>query len=386
MNLHSGRSAIIIGGGIGGLCAAIALNQVGIKARVFERASEMGEIGAGISLWANAIKALQKIGLDEAVLAVSALGTVGEFRTGQGQLLSEIASAELVKNYGAAHIAIHRADLQAVLLQALGEGVLELGAKCTGFEQTAQGVKACFADGREAQADILIGADGLRSAIRGQLWGETKPVYAGYTAWRGVTKFESALFPLGVGTEYWGQGQRFGLTHIGRGRVYWFAAKNAPQGGQDKPEGRQSELLEYYRDWAKPIEAVIAATDESAILRNDIYDRPPLKQWSQGRVTLLGDAAHPMTPNLGQGACQAIEDAVVLADCLRQAPEIAPALRLYDQRRSARTAKVTRQARQIGRIGQLQNPLICRARNFFLKKLPPQIQLKQMVWIVGYEA
>lgn len=385
MAMSRDNEVIIIGGGIGGLCAAIALRQAGFEARVYERTQEMGEIGAGISLWANAVKALNKIGLDEAVLAVSVPGKRGEIRTWNGKMLSDIESARLVKQYGAAHIAVHRADLQAVLLKALGEGALTLGAKCTGFEQSASGVRAWFEGGREVQGRGLIGADGLNSIVRAQLFGPEAPRYSGYTSWRGVTKFESELFPVGLGVEAWGRGQRFGITHISEGRVYWFATKNAPAKGQDKPGTVKQKLLSMFKGWQAPIEAIIEATAEEAILRTDIQDRKPRLRWTEGRVTLLGDAAHPMTPNLGQGACQAIEDAVVLAECLRQESDLEAALQQYEKRRIPRTGKVVRQARQLGQIGQLENPLLCWGRNKVMKFTPNSLAAKQLGWIVGYD-
>jgi 2-polyprenyl-6-methoxyphenol hydroxylase-like FAD-dependent oxidoreductase len=175
------------------------------------------------------------------------------------------------------------------------------------------------------------------------------------------------------------------MTHISQGRVYWFATKNTAAKGQDKPGTVKQKLLNMFKGWQAPIEAVIETTAEEAILRTDIQDRKPRPRWGEGRVTLLGDAAHPMTPNLGQGACQAIEDAVVLAECLRQESEIEAALQLYETRRIPRTYKVVRQARQIGWIGQQENPLICWARNQMMKLTPRSLQVKQLEWIVGYD-
>jgi 2-polyprenyl-6-methoxyphenol hydroxylase-like FAD-dependent oxidoreductase len=386
MESSANKGAIIIGGGVGGLCAAIALRQAGIEATVFERASHMVEIGAGLSLWANAMRVFDKLGLGQAVREVSVPGTLGEIRTWRGELLSEIESAKLARKYGAAHIALHRADLQAVLLRALGSENVRLGARCMGFRQDRAGVTAFFADGRQARGSFLVGADGIHSAIRAQLTDKNEPVYAGYVAWRGVTPFEDKALPPGVGIETWGKGRRFGVTHISRGRVYWFATKNTRKDGQDGPAGRKGELLQLFRGWHQPVAAIIEATREEAILRNDIFEHRHLRRWGKGRVTMLGDAAHAMTPNLGQGACQAVEDALVLARCLGGEDDVATALRHYEARRIPWTTAVAWQSRLTGRFSQVENPLACRLRNTLTKRTPAFIRLKQLEWIVGYEA
>jgi 2-polyprenyl-6-methoxyphenol hydroxylase-like FAD-dependent oxidoreductase len=259
------------------------------------------------------------------------------------------------------------------------------GKELVGFEQTCDSVHAFFADETEERGAVLVGADGLRSRVRGRLFGDERPRYAGYTSWRGVAP-ESELVPVGGGFESWGRGRRFGCAHVGGGRVYWFATRNAPEGGDDGPAGSRATLLEAFRGWHEPVEPLIRATEEDAILRTDIYDRDPLgKIWGEGRTTLLGDAAHPMTPNLGQGACQAIEDTVVLARCLRESGESAGALRRYEALRSDRTAAIVRRSRRIGWVGQLENPFLCRLRERALKLIPVEMQLRQIQEVVGYE-
>ena len=175
------------------------------------------------------------------------------------------------------------------------------------------------------------------------------------------------------------------MLSLGRGRVYWFGTKNTPEGESEAPIGRKRELLERFRDWQEPVKAAIEATEEAAILRNDIYDREPLKEWGAGRVMLLGDAAHPISPHLGQGACQAIEDAVVLADSLSKKKDVASALSLYESLRIPRTSRVVRQSRRIGRIIQLESPFLCRIRDETIKRMPARLQQKQLDWILGHE-
>jgi 2-polyprenyl-6-methoxyphenol hydroxylase-like FAD-dependent oxidoreductase len=176
---------------------------------------------------------------------------------------------------------------------------------------------------------------------------------------------------------------RFGQLPIDANRAYWFATHNEPAGGR-APDGEKAYLLDLFSGWHAPIPNLIAATDEAVILRNDIYDRPPLEEWGTGLITLLGDAAHPMTPNMGQGACQAMEDAVVLRNCLlAHGPETA--LRLYEQERIERTTKFVRQSRRIGQVGQLEGPTVAALRDMLLKVSPARLQANQLTQLLAFE-
>jgi 2-polyprenyl-6-methoxyphenol hydroxylase-like FAD-dependent oxidoreductase len=386
---------IVVGGGIGGLTAAIALRRAGLDVVVFERAAEFQEIGAGLLLAANAQKSLGKLGLAEAVARLGTPASAGEIRSWRGEVLASIPAQEIERRVGVPSAAVHRADLQALLLRELGEGPLHLDSEVEGFEQDEAGVRGHLAGGSEERADLLVGADGLHSRIRDKLFGPEELRYAGYTAWRAVAKPEQELLPWGTGFESWGRGVRFGCAHIGKGRVYWFATRNAAVGEKDgpprSPTGARTALLRLFREWHHPVRELIEATDEEVIRRDDLYDREPLSaRWGVGGVTLLGDAAHPMTPNLGQGACQAIEDAVVLARCLREVDEaasegVADALRRYEGLRAARTARIVRRSRRIGQVGQLENPLLCRLRDRALATAPSKLQLRQLEEVVGHE-
>lgn len=387
--------ALVVGGGIGGLTAAIALRQAGVEAVVFERADEPREIGAGISLWTNAMKALGKLGLDGVVMTVGRpLRPKGQLRSASGEVFYEIPAAAMEKRFGGVTVGVLRADLQRTLLSALGDEAVQLGAELVSFDQDEGGVVARFADGREERGDLLVGADGLRSAVRARLLDDEPPRYAGYSAWRGVADLESDPVPDVAGFEAWGRGERFGLVALGQGRLYWYATKNAPEwkrnAGQSPGPGGKEELLARFGDWHDPIPHVIGAMEECDIHHDGVYYREPLARWGEGRVTLLGDAAHPMTPDLGQGACQAIEDAVVLAMSLEKEGDVEAALRLYEDQRAGRVAYVVRQSRRLGRIAQLENPLACWLRDMALKAVPGRLQLRmqlrQMEPVIGYEA
>lgn len=383
----------VVGAGIGGLTAAIALRRTGAEVTVFERAEELGEIGAGLLLAANAQKAFGELGLRDAVGSLGTPASAGEIRSWRGRVLASVPLAELEERVGTASAAVHRGDLQALLLRELGEGPLRTGSEVEGFEQDGRGVTVRLAGGREERADLLVGADGLRSTVRTRLFGPEEPRYAGYTAWRAVARPDGRLVRWGEGFESWGRGRRFGCAHIGEGRVYWFATANAPEGQRDglpgSPDGAKRKLLGGFRGWHHPVEELVEATEEGAIRRDDIYDREPLgERWGAGRVTLLGDAAHPTTPNLGQGACLAVEDAVSLARCLggvRRADGAASALRRYEELRHRRVAKVVRRSRLLGRVGQFENPLLRVVRDLALRATPPRAYVRQVEGVVGYE-
>ena len=378
--------AIIAGGGIGGLTAAVALRRAGAEVAVFERAPELEEIGAGITLWANATRPLKRLGVYDEVRSSGAVEIGGELRSWGGEMILEIPADALRSRFGEVNLAVHRADLQGALLAALPEGTVRLGRELVGFSQNGREVVARFADGRQERGDLLVGADGIHSSVRAQLFGRRPPRYAGYTAWRGVADAGEGGLPEGVGLNLWGRGSEFGLVGIGRGRFYWFATKNAPEGEAESAAGRRREVLYLLAGWYQPARAAVEATADSKILRNDIYDREPLRDWGVGRVTLLGDAAHPMTPNLGQGACQAIEDALVLARCLDGGGEVPASLRLYEGRRVRRTAGIVRRSRLVGRLVQLESPLLCRLRDAVARGTSASAQLRQYEEIARYEA
>ncbi len=358
--------AVIIGAGIGGLTAAIALKQAGWDVAVYEKSPELREVGAGITLWTNAVKVLRKLGVGEAFEAASASLRQSELRSWRGRLLVRTDFGNLNQKLGAPTVGIHRADLQAKLADALGREHIHLGFTCVAYNQDEKGANALFAEGDEVRGQILVGADGIKSLVRNQLLGAEVPRYAGYTAWRGVGLVDRPEVPLGTTVLAMGRGAQVGMLPIGGGRTYWFATANVPAGGTAVPGGHKADLLARFKDWWPAVPAVIDVTDESAILRNDIIDRPPVRKWTDGRVTLLGDAAHPTTPNMGQGACQAIESGYVLAKCLATAETAEAGLLAYEQARFDRTAKITNESWKFGRIFAYENPVKCWLRDRFL--------------------
>jgi 2-polyprenyl-6-methoxyphenol hydroxylase-like FAD-dependent oxidoreductase len=352
---------LIAGGGIGGLTAAAALGRRGFAVHVFERADRLRAEGAGITLQINAMRVLASLGLASPVEKAGAVLAGGRLLDERGALIQTLD----LGGFDVRGVAIHRAPLLDILAEGCGATV-HTGRAVTGFESDETGVTAKLAGGGTMRGAVLVGCDGLRSAVRTAIHGEHAPRYAGYTAWRGVADFD---LPDKWSVELWGPGKRFGMVPIAPGRTYWFATENAPAGGRDGDA--VAELVRRFAGWPDPVERLVAATPDGTILRNDLYDRPPLAHWGRGRVTLLGDAAHPMTPNLGQGACQAIEDAAVLADCLdAHRDDPAAGLRQYEALRRDRTAWVVKQAWQMGRLAQsITATPLRRLRDFALKHL-----------------
>jgi 2-polyprenyl-6-methoxyphenol hydroxylase-like FAD-dependent oxidoreductase len=389
----SENRVLIIGGGIGGLAVALALQRVGIEVAVFEKSREIREVGAGLAIWANAIKALEQIGVGEAVLAAGAEMHDYQFRSADGETLIRVSIDDMTQKVGAPSICIRRADMQNTLYRALDEGVVRLGANCVGFTQDDGGVTARFADGREERGGLLIGADGIKSVTRDTQFGPTRLRYSGYKCWRSITPFgDSTSFPLGSWWLLWGRGARFGMSYVGGGNVYWYAMVNAPEGASDPAEGRKRRVLEAFRGWSAPVQALIEATPEASIIPTDLYDVVPIPRWGTGRVTLLGDAAHATTPNLGQGACQAIEDAVILAKDLAMSKGLSDcataiaALRRYEARRHGRASRITNLSWRIGIVGQWENPAACAIRNRFMKLLPNSLMRKSLESNLAYDA
>ncbi|GAB3213879.1 FAD-dependent oxidoreductase [Marinactinospora thermotolerans] len=366
--MNTTRTAIVAGAGIGGLSTAIALRRVGVDVRVYERAPEIRAAGSGLSVMSNAIAALDSLGID---LGLEKRGRAMEkylVKDRKGRLIREFPFPEIVERLGVPCVCISRADLLAAL-QEEAEGIpIVVDSPLERFEVEGGRVRAHFRGGGEAEADLLVGADGFNSAVRRQIVGPGEPAHdSGYIVWLGITDYEHPRFPPGSVVHFWGDGMRFGLVDIGHGRLYWWGTKNMPEERSTTWDGSKADILRAYSGWPDEVREAIRVTPPSDILSVTSRDRPFLEGWGQGPVTLLGDAAHPMLTSLGQGSAMAIEDAVVLAWHLERQPDVARALRSYEKARAERTRSIVEATRSISDFEQSEGPLRRRIRDGYFR-------------------
>ncbi|MFB8005117.1 FAD-dependent monooxygenase [Nocardia sp. NPDC056000] len=362
--------AVIVGGGIGGLATAIALARRGWEVEVLERSTRIEEVGAGLSLWPNALRALAALGLDETVGARAREEESAGIRDSKGRWLSRTDTEAIRARYGSP-VMIHRSDLLEILRAAVPNNAVRSGISVTAVQ--ADGTVAHSAG--TSAGDLVVGADGIHSVVRRAVCGAIEPRYSGYTAWRVVVTPTAPVSDMG---ESWGRGERFGYSTLPDGRVYCFATADMPAG---TPGGGLAELRARFGSWHDPIPALLDAVDDTAILKHDLYDLPPLKTYVAGRIALIGDAAHAMTPNLGQGACQALEDAVVLAHIATADGDLTD----YDRQRRPRTQMILKRSRLIGAVGQLSSPAAVLARNALLRLAPPSAQFNSLAPVLDWE-
>ncbi|GAA2242880.1 NAD(P)/FAD-dependent oxidoreductase [Streptomyces amakusaensis] len=365
------RTAIVVGAGIGGLTTAIALRRVGFDVEVYERAPELRAAGFGLSVMSNATAALATLDID---LRLEKYGRVMEtyhVKDSRGRLIREFPFPEIVRKLGVPCVCVSRADLLTALLDAAADVPITLDAAAEGFEVAGDRARVRFADGRSAEADLLVGADGFNSALRRQLAGPDEPAHdSGYIAWLGITEYSHPRFPPGSVVHFWGDGMRFGLVDIGRGRLYWWGTKNMPLQESSTWGGGKAGVLDSYSGWPDEVREAIRATPPADLLTLNTRDRPFLRPWGTGPVTLLGDAAHPMLTSLGQGSAMAMEDAAVLARHLRHAPDVPRGLRGYEAARYDRTRAIVEATRSISDFEQSQGPVRRRIRDAYFRLMP----------------
>lgn len=363
----------IIGAGIGGLVAAAGLRRDGHEVTVYEQLREPGAIGAGLTLFGNAFAALDAIGLGDPVREISIEAMAG-VQAGQrlpsGRWLVRVPASTI-----ASMRSVHRVALHQKLLDEFGRDRVKAGCRVDLASQT--GEPTITVDGRQERVDLVVAADGLRSRTRSRLGLDPGLRYAGYTAWRGVTATETDIG--GQAGETWGRGQRFGIVPLPGGRVYWFATLTTPENTVFADE--HGAVRDHFAGWHPPIHTCLDATSPDEVLRHDIHSlAEPLTSFGKGRVVLVGDAAHAMTPDLGQGAGQAIEDAATLVLLLRQFAHspvdeaaLGAVLARYDNVRRPRTATMLRRSTVVGRVGQLQHPVGAGLRDAILLALPSRL-------------
>ncbi|OJF10520.1 FAD-dependent monooxygenase [Couchioplanes caeruleus] len=374
------RTAVVVGAGIGGLGAAVGLRRKGWQVTVLDRVPAFRPVGAGLVLQANGLRCLAALGLGAAVRERGLPDMSAGTRRSDGRWLTRVRAGDLAHMLGTSAVGIHRAALHEILLGALPEGTVVTGADVEAVTEDGD-VTWRGPDGLvRVRADLVVAADGIHSPVRRRLWPEAAgPVRIGVTAWRGVTRIPDDDLVVGI---TWDRGAEFGMVPLIDGRVYWYGAVNAAaEAAAAEPGDEAGRVRARFGSWHDPIPALIAAT--GTVLRDDLacLDEP-LATYVKGRVALVGDAAHAMTPHLGQGANQALEDAVVLAAVADRPGGLAE----YDRQRRPRSQQVARASRAIGRFGQqAHHPVAAAVRNAILRLTPPRLALRSMARFADWQ-
>ncbi len=366
----------IIGGGIAGLTTAIALQQKGIQANIYEAAPEVRPVGAGLALSSNAMRVYKLLGFMDEVISQGRLMSSFAVLDQKGKIITKADSEAISKKYGLDNFLIHRYALHDLLLSKLDPDTVFTNKKAKTFSNQKDQVLVDFEDGSSISTDYLIVGDGIHSAIRQQILPRSTPRYSGYTCWRAV--MDNSKLKIDQSSETWGTKGRFGIAPLANDQLYWFACINATRNDPKMGAMKVLDLLANFKDYHDPIPQILERTENHQLIWNDIIDIRPIDQFAFDRIVLMGDAAHATTPNLGQGACQAIEDAYVLADEMAKSEEYSNAFRAFEKRRIDRTNFIVNTSWKMGMLAQLENPLLCSIRNFALKNTPKTIHDKQL--------
>ncbi len=340
--------ALVIGAGIGGLSAAVALKNAGIACDVFEAVKEIKPVGAAISIWPNGVKCMNHLGMGGIIETYGGpMRTMAYRDYRQGETLTQFSLAPLVERVGGRPCPVSRAELQREMLNYWGRDNVQFGKRVSGVEENADGVTAWFTDGSTAHGDFLIAADGSHSALRPYVLGYTpQRRYAGYVNWNGLVPVDESIAPAEQWTTFVGEGKRVSLMPVSDGRFYFFFDVPLPAGLAEDRTTLRDDLTRYFSGWAPPVQRLIASLDPQTTNRIEIHDIEPFDKLVRGKVALLGDAGHSTTPDIGQGGCAAMEDAVVLGEIFREQTHIESALREYEAQRCDRVRDLVLKARK----------------------------------------
>jgi len=367
----------IIGAGIGGLTTALAFEKKGIKYQIFEKAPQLKKVGAGIWLAPNALQVFEDIGLLEKIKANGS--SINRITIGTPDLspISDNLQGKIKNIFGYSSIAIHRAKLQELLFNEIPKEKIHLDKSFTRFEQLDSGkIKVEFKDSTKIVTDLLVGADGIHSNVRKQLFTESKIRFSGQTCWRGVASFDLSKELENRVFELWGNQIRFGYSKIAKNSVYWFAVALDKPNQKNHKEIVKEKLTSMFADFAPLINELITATPTEKILRNDLCDLSILDSWYKENICLIGDAAHAMTPNMGQGGGQAIEDAHYLSSLIAKYPE-ENIFERFQQKRKKKVDAVVNESWMAGKMAHWKYGQSL--RNFFMRRIPKKILEKKMI-------
>jgi 2-polyprenyl-6-methoxyphenol hydroxylase-like FAD-dependent oxidoreductase len=375
------NTILIIGGGIAGLTTALSLQQKNIDFTVFEAVDEIKAVGAGITLSGNAMRVLTKIGIADEVKRRGQLIYSMIIEDETGKQISVMDAEKLSREHGLDNVAIHRAELHQSLLKNIPNDKIITGKKAVDFVEHAHGITIHFQDGSKAEGAAAIIADGINSAIRKKLLPEVSPRYSGYTCWRGVVNNQWNIKHHAV--ETWGANGRFGYVPIGNNQIYWFACKNAPHKDERMAKFSVKDLTDNFSHYSSPIPQLIENTNDSELIWSDIIDLKPISKFAFNRILLLGDAAHATTPNLGQGAGMAMEDAIRAADELDDFKnDVQKAFTSYESKRLARTHFIVNTSYRLGKLAQAENTVMIKIRNVLFRLLPAWVNERQMAKVL----
>ena len=371
----------VIGAGIAGLGTAVALHRAGHDVTVVEKRTD-ATTGAGISIWPNALAALDEFGLGDEVRRAGGRVTGGAMRWRDGRWLRRPSAQRIVDALGEPLVVVRRSVLTDILRDALPAGVVETGVTATVLTIADASVQITTSDMQIRESDAVVGADGVNSVVARTLNGALRSRYVGYTAWRGVAAHR--LDPALAG-ETMGAGTEVGHVPLGPDHTYWFATERAPE-GSSAPGGDHAYLTTKLASWAEPIPQLVASTDPADLLRNDLFDHAQPEWWSRGTAVIVGDAAHPMRPHLGQGGCQGLEDAAILARFVELAPDLTTAFARFGEFRKRRVRPLVRESATIGRIVNLRPPFLSGAASRATALIPERAVTAHLASIAARSA
>lgn len=368
----------IIGAGIGGLTTALTLKQNGQKVTIYESADEIKSVGAGILLASNAMQVFKKLGVHKKIENAGSI--ISNIKTTDAQLntLYAVELSKFEKKYGASSVAIHRADLHKILAEEIGFENIKLSKRLLKIDKE-NGLKLNFDDGTSIHCDALIGADGINSIVRNQLFGAGTLRDTKQRCWRGVSEFDWTSKYNQVAFESWGKGKRFGFVKISDKQVYWYAVIN------ETFMKDNATITELFKEFHPEIVEIISETPEEKIIFNAIKDLQPITKWQDGSVCLIGDAAHATTPNMGQGACQSVEDAYVIGQLFAQGKTVNEVFALYEKLRIEKAHYIVNTSWKFGEIAHYENSFAVWLRNTLVKLMPKSAIEKQLNKVFSIE-